>query len=291
MAPMAQIIKLFDGIEAPYSDENKSFRITRDWCGDKITVDLVCLEPNDESISALMYTYQKFFEEQEQWSKTVWNRLSAKLVKVLNNDDDADEDITADDLKGMLKPYHVAITYRGNTNLFSVVNNRVEITYKVDDEEDLITYSICGSLEDGFFEFYANQNLLAGESVLQPYKASSGDWFEYHDELGAYTATIDLLGYDVDVLVEPNIDFDDADVGFENLEKILASAERLDELAREKILSVVKPEKIDQVKEMELSLIVCSNSERIEFSYSIPEANFNAIGTVDGFERVTVDGL
>lgn len=289
---MAYNIKLFDGIEVPYIEENRSFRVKREWWGYMIPVDLVCQEPDNDSVPALKYTYEKLFGDQDYWNDVIWTRLSEKLVKILNNLNEDDEKITEEDLKDMLVPYHIAITFRGNINVFKTVNNRVEVTYKVnDDSDDLVTYSICGSLEDGFYEFYANETPILGKGVLKPHQTSSGDWFEFDEGIGAYTATIDFGQYEVDVFIEPNPDLDDAEAGFALFEKVYAKGEKLDALAREKVLSVVKPEKAEEIDEMYLAMIVCTNSGRVEFSYSLPEVTVTAIGNADGFDKVMLDSV
>ncbi len=297
-------IRLCDGTVVPFDIDNISFHTNVEWCGSKVDLFLICPPGDDDGISSVQYTANSIIGDPERTYGLAWKTVTDHIIPML------DMEVPSDVLSDVLEPVRIYVIYSASAGIGKPRYNRVEIAFALldDDPDEETSYTVAGSLEEGFDDFYANEDLVDTEDILRPHELSTGDILTYTDELGAYFGTVDFLGDEPEVYIEPNESYTSAEHAFEVFEKVYQRAEVFRDLAmtviREEVtryIEVLRDRYSDPslsvdgiMDELYLETFFINNNGEIEFAYEASgisdELRITAIGNYNrGFIKVLIE--
>lgn len=256
---MTDRINLFNGMTAKYNSDYKAFMFKAEWEKTLIDFYLVTDPEDDNGVGAMEYSFKELYGDRERWEKELRRAFKHELARFLKIDESS-----IDVYDSLIIPDNILIMHTGNVQLFRPEGSRVEITYKVihgqDRDSDFTKYSIAGSLERGFMEFYASGMAIDPALELEPYTLSTGVEIEYDPLLGAYSDTVPVGESIVDAIWVPNEEMTDCKPAFDLFEMLYPTIEDMQQIA----LIKIKDE-------------LMKNLENLRKFYSLPDLNASDI--------------
>ena len=230
-------IKLCNGSIAAYDPEDKKFYCICEIDGKDMEIALVA-DPSDENgIEAVKYTFSKLYNGWNRWIDKINDSITKLVLPFINGYGD---EMTPEMFLEQYFPRKIEIAYSGDVHFGKPEGNKVRVTYEeFDVDEESFTFTVQGTLEEGFDKAYMNDQPMNPAILLKPHTLSTGDVVTYSNLMGAYEAELDFLGEEVECFFTPDMENHTARKAFELFETVYAKAEDYDALARKYMSRVI----------------------------------------------------